>query len=274
MVTPQKGEDEAEATVGLQTFRGVCVHVCVCLYIRVEREANMIDCASVTACVQCHPLLFWSAESWMWIPRASCSSQACLPFVAPMRQWRADESDRQDRGTESAPNDTDKGAGGRRAGTSRVSKWMRKMKVSPRVTALRCRRNTCNQSDLWACLQKTFQSIAHTHTSRVALLWVLPTRDPPLSSWLLSLTLLMLQGWTTLRRRDRCSRTQRYSNGGDCCKWSGLLTASHITAERLFRAWRDVGEHVQHFKNCIDVVAALVIINSCACSSKMQRLFW
>lgn len=89
MVTPQKGEDEAEATVGLQTLRGVCVCVCT------EREANMIDCASVTACVQCHPLLFWSAESWMWIPRASCSSQACLPFVAPMRQWRADESDRQ-----------------------------------------------------------------------------------------------------------------------------------------------------------------------------------
>lgn len=69
----------------------VCVFVCV----RAEREANMIDCASVTACVQCHPLLFWSAESWMWIPRASCSLQACLPFVAPMRQWRADESDRQ-----------------------------------------------------------------------------------------------------------------------------------------------------------------------------------
>lgn len=176
--------------------------------------------------------------------------------------------ERQTEEQRAASNDTDKGV-------SRVwvSKWMRKTKVSPRVTASPCRRNTCNQSDLWVCLQKTFKSIAgrtmHTRARASRLL----------SSWLLSLTLLMLQGWTTLRRRDRCSRTQHYSISGDCCKLSGLLTASHITAEPLFgagctRAWRDAGEHVQHFKNCIDVVAAFVIINSCACSSKMQRLFW
>lgn len=36
MVTPQKGEDEAEATVGLQTLRGVCV--CLCVYAPREKQ--------------------------------------------------------------------------------------------------------------------------------------------------------------------------------------------------------------------------------------------
>ena len=103
-----------------------------------EREANMIDCVSITACVQCHPLLFWSAESWMWILRASCSSQACLPFVAPMRQWRADESDRQ-RNRERLEWHRQRLRQQASGSVWRVwiSKWMRKTKVSPRVTALR-----------------------------------------------------------------------------------------------------------------------------------------
>lgn len=98
---------------------GVWVEVCLCVWDREkedwekerkkegERDKEVWLIAWVLLCVQRHPLWFWSAPSWKWILHASWSSQAYLPFVAPMREWREDERDIQ-RHRETV-NDTEKG---------------------------------------------------------------------------------------------------------------------------------------------------------------------
>lgn len=96
MVMPQKGEDEAEATVGLQTLRGVCV--CLCVYAPREKQIWLIVRVLQRVC---------NATLCCFDPlRVGCESHA-PPVVRRhvcllLHQWGSDGLMRAtDRGTES-----------------------------------------------------------------------------------------------------------------------------------------------------------------------------